>query len=467
MSAAADQKNIIDLTGVRVLIADDQAEMRDLLRALLENSGARVREAADGAQALELAGDELDVALLDLEMPQMGGLECLRRIREKLPELQVIILSSEERPEVVVEAMKQGAYWYLSKRCSSDEILSLVAKAAGHAALTRDCGQLRGALSSSPLAPLLVGESSAALEVRAKAQRLAEIESTVLLSGESGTGKSLVARYIHQHSARAGQPFVTVSCAALPRDLLEAELFGHERGAFTGAVSTRPGRIELAHGGTLFLDEIGDLPLPLQPKLLVFLQEREVQRIGSNKSRRVDVRVIAATNQDLEEMCRARIFREDLYFRVNVLALELPPLRARADDIPGLAEHHLNRIARQRGLSAFKLDPGAAAALAAYHWPGNVRELENVLERASVFCEGQVVSAKDLGLPAAAPRRAAAEGPSLAGCTLEELERRAIVDAVKACGGNKAAAARMLGISEKGFYNKLQRHQLQAVLSGG
>jgi DNA-binding NtrC family response regulator len=296
-----------------------------------------------------------------------------------------------------------------------------------------------------------------------KIEKLAQLDSTVLLTGESGTGKTTIARMIHERGPRAGQPFVSVNCASLPRDLIEAELFGHVKGAFTGAADDRPGRAEIADGGTLFLDEIGDLPLDLQPKLLTFLQDKTLQRIGSNKVAKVDVRVIAATHQDLMGLCEQRRFRPDLYYRLNVLHLEVAALRDRRGDIPAVAQAVLDRISSRRGTGEIELEDQACRILQQHDWPGNVRELENILERASAFCENNRILARDLDLtPTALVGEVASTGDTspFAGLTLKEIEKRALVETLKAEGGNKAMAARQLGISEKSIYNKLKRFGL-------
>jgi DNA-binding NtrC family response regulator len=290
-------------------------------------------------------------------------------------------------------------------------------------------------------------------------EKIALLDSTALLTGESGTGKTTVARMIHERSARKKMPFVAVNCASLPSELIDAELFGHARGSFTGAVSDRPGRADAADGGTLFLDEIGDLPLELQPKLLTFLQDRTFHRIGDNLPRSVDVRIIAATHRDLRELCRKGVFREDLYFRLNVLGLTVPPLRDRPHDIIDMTAEILNRICRQRLSAPFELEPAAAEALQQYHWPGNVRELENVLENASAFCEDHQIRLTDLNL-SDSPGAHHVPTLTLAGKTLAEIERLAILETLSHCEGNKAQAARVLGISEKSIYNKMRRHGL-------
>jgi DNA-binding NtrC family response regulator len=454
---------------VRILVADDDDVVRRMLARDLESAGYRVTLAADGREALERATDDIAVALLDLAMPGYTGLECLQQIKQKYADTAVIVISGTGEVEDAVSAMRQGAFDYFSKPYNRDHLLVRVRQAANQFHLARDNQQLRQAVATPQVNGQFVGKSPATRAILSQVSRVAELDSTVLITGASGTGKTTLARMIHQGGPRAAFPFVAVSCAALPRDLIEAELFGYERGAFTGAVSARPGRAEVAHRGTLFLDEIGDLPLELQPKLLTFLQDHVLQRIGGNESRQVDVRVIAATHQDLEAMCLEKQFRQDLYFRLNVLSMHMPPLAERREDIPDLVTELLERIARRRGVARFALADDAREALVAYAWPGNVRELENVLERATAFCQQGTVTRADLqlrggqtalGVPT--PTQSAGSAVTSAEranteMTLEEIEREVIRETLVRHRGNKAAAARHLGISEKTIYNKMKR----------
>ncbi|MCB0325543.1 MAG: sigma-54-dependent Fis family transcriptional regulator, partial [Bdellovibrionales bacterium] len=333
------------------------------------------------------------------------------------------------------------------------------AKACVFRELTRDNQMLRASMGTPALEGPYIAKAPKMAELMTKVGRLATLDATVLLLGESGTGKTRLAHYIHTQRRSKQAPFVTVNCAAIPRELLEAELFGFERGAFTGAHQARQGAAELADGGTLFLDEIGELPLELQPKLLSFLQDRLVRRLGSGAPRKVELQIVASTNRDLEEMVAAREFRQDLYFRVNVLALDVPPLRERQEDILPLAEAILAETAKRRGLPPYMISPEAATALVNYRWPGNIRELENVLERATAFAEGRLLNVADLELPDGSP-----DEPDIlrqfdfAGLTLEMLERKALLDTLKHTQGNKAEAAKLLGISTKSVYNKLARY---------
>ncbi len=442
-----------------VLVADDDPGTRRVLQHKLSRDGYRVLLADDGDEAIaRLDEDEVTVALLDLVMPRVGGMECLRHISAHYPDTQAIMITGRNDARDAVAALRAGALDYVTKPLDLDDLLGLVRRACRTAALSRENRQLREAISLPlPGAPY-IGHSAAARQMMERLRRIAALEATVLLTGESGVGKGVVARLIHAMSRRAARPFVTVNCVALPRELVESELFGHERGAFTGAHARRLGRVEMADGGTLFLDEIGEMPLDVQPKLLNFLQERVFQRVGGNAEIGVDVRVIASTNRDLRERVRQRRFREDLYFRLNVLPLRLLPLRERTMDVLDLAGHLLARVAARRGAEPVRLSPEAGQALVRHPWPGNVRELENALERAAAFCREGIIRPEDLDLDGAA--FAGAEGPgatSAAGRTLAEIENEAIVAALRATGGNKAAAARRLGLSEKTIYNKLRR----------
>lgn len=448
-----------------ILIVDDDKAVRVLVRHALQKAGFSVLEAADGEKAKSLLNEEIAVALLDINLPGTSGLDCLGHIKSAYEDISVIMLSALEDIETVVQSMKLGAFWYLPKSSIGARLMPLVEQAYKHHQLALENRLLRSAIEPSQIPLVYAGSSRASTELLERAQRLAALDSSILISGESGTGKSMLARLIHELGPRSKRPFVMVSCAALPRDLLEAELFGHERGAFTGAVQSRAGKIEVADGGTLFLDEIGDMPLELQPKLLAFLQERLVQRLGSNKEKKADVRVITATHQNLSQMCSEGSFREDLFFRINVLSLDIPPLRARKEDIPAIAKYHLEQICRSRGVKPLTLSRSALDALLAYEWPGNVRELENVIERAYAFSASSEIRAEDLSFSLLPHKKAgsvlellAADGNgNLAGKTLSQLEKKAILDTLRKCQGNKALAARMLGISEKSIYNKIER----------
>ncbi len=444
-------------SSIQVVIADDDAHIRTLLNYTLERAGFRTATATNGREALELANDEVDVALLDVRMPVLDGLQCLAEISKIYPDIQVIMITAHTDLRDAVGAIKNGAFDYVAKPFNPEELVSTVRQAARYGRLRRENRRLKQAIASPAPPVAYIGSSECSRRLLENARRLARTESNLLLTGETGVGKSLLARLIHSASGRAGGPFVTVNCTTLPRELVESELFGHERGSFTGAAERRLGRVEMAEGGTLFLDEIGEMPLDLQSKLLTFLQDRIFQRVGGNRDIRVDVRVIAATNQDLPAKVRERGFREDLFFRLNVLALAVPPLREHLTDIPALAEYHLERIARRNLQPIKRLTPAAIDALMQHHWPGNMRELENVLEQASAFSDGDVIDVEQLPARGSATCIDATSVRPLAGITLDELERMAIEQTLDVCRGNKARTARMLGISEKTVYNKIKR----------
>jgi len=459
-----------------VAVDDDPMALRVLARSL-EKSGYQTLAIDNGETALEVVSGETAVALLDLRMPGLDGMDCLRFIRQHYPDTQVIILTGSDEVQDAVEAMREGAFEYLTKPYEEDDLLVHVGKAVEAWSMRRENQGLRETLSINVPAAFAPAQSHDDDRLAENVSRIAKLDSTVLIGGESGTGKSTVARMIHQNGPRCDGPFVAVNCASLPRDLIESELFGHSKGAFTGAVKDRPGRAEVANGGTLFLDEIGDLPIELQPKLLTFLQDRTVQRIGSNEVKKVDVRLIVATHRDLAAMCETNRFRQDLYYRLNVLRMEMPPLRERADEIPMLVANILSRISERQKRQGLQASDEALLALADYPWPGNIRELENVLERAAAFCDEGRIDVNDLMFDAPATSsldgREEAEthpqgrqnqlGSSLAGRTLEEIERLALEQTLLHCHGNKAKTARMLGISEKSVYNKMRRLGIHSV----
>ncbi|MDH4187245.1 MAG: sigma-54 dependent transcriptional regulator [Nitrospira sp.] len=445
-----------------ILVAEDEPDTRTYIQHVLQSAGFHVELVADGEMAMARMADDVLVALVDLMMPKASGLDCLQYARKNYPDIPIIMMSAVSTIDEAVHAMREGAFHYINKPFQRDDLLAHLRQAIRSVQLARDNRMLRHAISLPFQAMSMVGHSGLIATLREQLSRVAFLDETVLITGESGTGKTTVARLIHQAGPRANEPFVAVSCASMPRDLIEAELFGHERGAFTGAVATRLGRAEMADKGTLFLDEIGDMPLELQPKLLTFLEDHLVQRIGGKSPRHVNVRVIAATHQDLPALCAQRLFREDLYYRLNVLPLPVPSLGERKKDIPLLANDILARIAERRHVSPLRMSDDAVQMLCAHDWPGNIRELSNVLARASAFCQGASIQAGDLEFLSSTRKfyEAAQVALSPARQTLKDLECQAVRDALQACSGNKAAAARQLGISEKTIHNMIKRFGL-------
>ncbi len=442
-----------------VLLAEDEPLSRELLRVQLQQCGVAVDEAEDGKEAMQkMRSHDYAAAFFDLDMPGANGIQCLEYARRCHPDLSVVIVSAVGEINDAVESMKLGAEDYLVKPCDRDSIAAVLRRAVSATRLARENKDLREAIDSPPLLLPFVAESENTRELLEYVERVSDLESTVLLTGPSGTGKSFLARRIHELSNRRDSPFVVVNCASLPRDLVESELFGHVRGAFTGATNNRPGRAEMADGGTLFLDEIGDMPLELQPKLLTFLQDRVCQRIGSNETRQVDARVIAATNKDLMALCQERLFREDLFFRLEVISFDVPPLVKRRDDILPLSSAILERIAARRREPPYQINDEAMDALMAADWPGNVRQLENCLERATAFCTSGVVTKRDLTRLQRRSSDVVPEPPPQAQRTLQEAEIQAIRDTLQATGGNRSETARRLGVSEKTIYNKINKY---------
>ena len=443
----------------RILVADDEEGLRELLAEILEGDGHEVVTAADGEAAWrELVAQGFDVLLTDLKMPGMDGLELLRRAREAQPELQVIMMTAHGSVDSAVEAMKAGAFEYLQKPVSGPaEIRLLVRRALDQRALAdyRD----RASREAEAL-PTLSWGAPAMVPVLEALGKVAPTRASVLLTGESGTGKEVAARWLHARSDRAAGPFVAVNGAALSAELLESELFGHEKGAFTGASERRRGRLELADGGTFFLDEVGELAPGLQAKLLRVLQERCFERVGGRQTLTVDVRFVAATNQDLTRRIEEGAFREDLYHRLAVFPIRLPPLRERVEDILPLAESLLAQVGREVGRPDLRLDRDATARLQAAPWTGNVRELRNVLERAAILADGPVLGAAQVWLDPTTTSHAAAPAGGGALRSLEELEREAIQQALLSHQGNRRQAAESLGIGLRTLYDKLKRYRL-------
>ena len=442
-----------------VLVVDDEANARTALGELLRDEGYEVEMAADAFKALgKLETFVPDLLLTDLKMPGMDGLELMGRMREIDPDCSVVIMTAFGAVETAVAAMRAGATDYITKPLNFDELLIVLERALETRRLRTETSQLRERLSERFDFDNIVGASPEIQKVFNVVAQVAPARASVLITGESGTGKELVASALHERSKRRDGPFVKLHCAALAETLLESELFGHERGAFTGAVARREGRFEQADGGTLFLDEIGEISPSVQVKLLRFLQEQEFERVGGTKTLRVNVRIIAATNRDLAAAVREGTFREDLYYRLNVVSIEMPSLRDRPSDIPLLAAHFLERYATENEKELSGFSDSALEAMMAYDWPGNVRELENAVERAVVLSPGPRIE-RD-ALPAAVvPRHEASQGPSIPGASLAELEKHAILKTLEATGGSTSKAADILGISVRKIQYKLHQYR--------
>jgi two-component system, NtrC family, response regulator HydG len=442
-----------------VLVVDDEHGILESLQRIFEREGYRIQVTDSGETALDLIRkDKVDLVLADIMMPKMSGIELLRAVKAVSPSVEVVMMTAFGTVENAVECMREGAYDFITKPLKRAIVLRSVERALERRALLHENRVLREAMGSSPEGAI-VGQSHAlkrTLEVMAQA---APSAATILLTGESGTGKELLAQHIHRLSERREAPFVAVNCAALPETLLESELFGHERGAFTGAVQRREGRFERAHTGTLFLDEIGETTPAVQVRLLRVLQEGQIERVGGSELVPVDVRVVAATNRNLEEDVKAGRFREDLYYRLNVIQIQVPPLRARHGDVPVLAQHFLRVFADKNKKSVRGYSEAALKALDAYSWPGNVRELENTIERAVVLCRGEMIGIEDLPdtlAQKAGDGRSEAQGIFVPfGTPLEEVERRLIQETLQRVGGDKKTAARLLGIAARTIYRKL------------
>ncbi len=441
--------------GARILVVDDEPLLREFLEETLRRTGHEVICAAGGDEALRRVSlDPPDLVLLDIRLQGRDGLSLLPEFRRLCPEAPVIMMTGHGTLESAVTAWRAGAFDYLVKPFSADTVDLVAERALAVGALRRENADLRHRLSLQEALAPMVGRSRAMEDLRSAIRLVAPTRSTVLITGESGTGKELVARAIHEGSPRASGPFIKMNCAAVPAGLLESELFGHERGAFTGAVSRGTGRFEQAHGGSLLLDEISEMDPALQPKLLRALQEREFYRVGGSQSVRVDVRVLATTNSDLRDRVRQGAFREDLFYRLAVVPLLVPPLRERRDDILLLAAHFLARFAEENGRSGVRLTPAASERLVRYDWPGNVRELCNAVERAVILCPGNGLGPEHFVLEPARPA-----SDTSAGDSLRERERAWILRVLQETGGNRSAAARRLDVSVRTVRNKLALYE--------
>jgi two-component system response regulator HydG len=447
----------------KILVVDDEQSHRTMLTAVLSKEGFEVSEADDGTSAVKaVENDTFDLILMDIRMTDMDGIEAITEIKKLSPSIPVIMMTAYASVKTAVEALKSGAYDYLTKPLDMDELKILIKKALDYYHLQKENIFLKERLADRFDFSQIIGRSRAMKELFETLSLIAPSDATVLIYGESGTGKEIVANAIHQNSPRAQKPFIKVNCAALPETLLESELFGHERGAFTGAVTRKAGRFQLADGGSLFLDEISDMSLTTQVKLLRVLQEREFEPLGSTRTIQVDIRLITATNKDLEEEVKAGRFREDLFYRLNVVPVHLPPLRKRKDDIPLLVEHFLN-IYREKNKSSVKgFLPKTMDIMVRYDWPGNVRELENVIERSILLSRSEFISPEDLPQPV---QGAEDKDQSLVsvpqGMTLKEVEKEVIIQTLSDTKGSRTQTARILGISRKTLQNKLKEYSIK------
>ena len=453
---------------MKVLVIDDEAGVRRTLSMILEDEGYQVISASDGKEGLERAlKEEPDLILCDIRMPRLDGLEFLEQYRKKNGQALVITITAYGSTELAVEAMQKGAYDYLPKPFTTAEVVLTLKKAEEREKLRREVTRLRQRVKADQRFPEIVAKSAGMRDAVELTTKVAQHPSTVLITGESGTGKELIARLIHASSPRASRPFVPINCGAIPENLLESELFGHVKGAFTGAHTDRAGLFEEADGGTLFLDEIGELPSQLQVKLLRALQEGEIRRVGDSSSRKVDVRIITATARDLEQEVRAGNFRSDLYYRINVVRIHLPPLRQRTEDIPPLTRYFIERFSRQLGISVTGFEPAAMKLLLSFPWYGNVRQLENVVERAMVLAESPTIKPEDLPDFIQHPE-ASVEGPQDALPADElsikkqtaDLERRLISRALQVTDGNRTRAAELLDLSYRALLYKIRDYGL-------
>ncbi len=443
---------------IKVLVVDDEEPFRRLLKNELTRKGYGVEVAADGAAALRLLGESaFDVVLLDVVMPGMDGLSLMKRLKEEGAAPPIIVLTGKATVETAVEAMKNGAYDYLTKPYKLDELVIVIERAAAFGRLSVKSRLLEQELVRAGADHRLAGSGRAMQELLALVRKVAPADSTVFIQGESGTGKELVANAVWRAGKRKDSPFIALNCATLSENLMESELFGHEKGAFTSAVQMKNGLVEVADQGTLFLDEIAEMPQALQAKLLRFLDSGEFRRVGGNRTLKADVRVIAATNKDLSGLIKTKEFREDLFYRLNVITIAIPPLRERKEDIAELAGHFLEKYAARLGKPAPALAAAALRALESYSWPGNVRELENVIERAVLLAEQETITRKELSLGSDAPDE---EGASPR--TLEEMEKEHILRVLKESDHNQSKASQVLGIDRKTLYLKLKKYGISA-----
>jgi DNA-binding NtrC family response regulator len=444
-----------------ILIVDDDAEMVNLLEEILEKEGYSVTKAFRGKDALQIIKDEIfDMIITDIRMPEIGGLDILRAVKKIHPETIVLLVTAFGTIETAISAMREGAYDYIAKPFRIDEIRILVKRALDQQRLMKEYAYLQAGLKEKYRLENIVGSSNEMLEVYKTVAKVSDSRSTVLITGESGTGKELIARAVHHNSSRADRPFVAIHCAALPEQLIESELFGYVKGAFTGANNAKRGMFEEADTGTCFLDEIGDIPLSTQVKLLRVLQEKEIRRIGAEQTIKVDVRIIAATNANLEKLIAEGKFREDLYYRLSVVSIHLPPLRDRKEDIELLAQHFLRKYSLESGSSPKAIYPGTIELLLKYSWPGNVRELENVLERAVNLAQHELIMPEDLPDKLRVQQPVTPESLLTQKLTMRELEKQYMLQTLQENNWNYTVSADHLGISVRTIQRMIQRYKL-------
>jgi DNA-binding NtrC family response regulator len=449
---------------MNILIVDDEEVLQDVLTVLLRREGLSTVSALSGEEGLEiLEREEVDLVLLDLMLPGMHGMQVLREIRRRWPEMVVVVITAYSSIETAIEAMREGAFHYIPKPFKNEEVLLTIHKGLDQRRLTSENRSLREQLRQRYGFDNIIGKSKPMQQVYELVQLAAPSKSNILILGESGTGKELVAKAIHHHSRRAGGPFITVNSGSMPADLLESNLFGHLRGAFTGAVASKKGLFELANGGSIFFDEIGNIPIDTQSKLLRVIQEKEFMRLGGIDTIKVDVRIVAATNADLEVAVQQGTFREDLFYRMNVITVTLPPLRKRTEDVPLLASHFLAHYSRENEKAIREISPQAMEALLDYHWPGNVRELENVIERAVVLSTGEILGVDLLPASVRNPESVSLSAPAMPQNgiafkdAVSEYERQIIIKALQASGGIQKRAAEMLQVRPTTLHEMMKR----------
>ncbi len=454
------ERRAVEPESISILLVEDEEPVRFALLEALTKQGYTVRAVPTAEEGLErLSAEAFDIVITDVKLPGLGGLEFVSRAKAQESDLIIIVMSGVATTREAMEALARGGYDFFTKPFRVPELEVVMRRALEKRQLQREVRELREQLQQRYDLPGLIGQSGRMQEILVLLAKVIKSTATVLIQGESGTGKELVAEVIHRNGPRQKAPLIKVNCAAIPEGLLESELFGHERGAFTGATAQKPGKFELAHGGTIFLDEIGDMAPATQAKVLRVLEDRELFRVGATRPVRIDVRIIAATNKDLAEAVRRKEFREDLYHRLNVFPIVLPPLRERAGDIPLLVEHFLGEIRTTLQKPVAGISAEAMERLMAYSWPGNVRELRNCLERAAIMAEGDLIQAEDLPLSLRLPTepRAPSEGQTLDD-RLEEMERQRIIEALKECHGIQAQAAKRLGIAERSLWYRVKKY---------